>query len=181
MTYLNPANDPSVLAALAGKEASLGNPSKDGQALVSTMGGTRGWADAASGGGGGLPSRSSASCNTTSISPNAVWNGYIEMPSASADILRVTTNYPAWVRLYATSEALTADVNRPKYQRPRAGHDIISDNITTLEKLSISQNQTSVFHNEDNPLTHLCYVSIKNLDSTDREIILTLECLQKEA
>lgn len=132
-------------------------------------------------GGGGLPSRSSSSCITTSIPLNAVWHGYVEMPSASADILRVTTDYPAWVRLYNTSDARLADANRPKYHRPTAGCDVISDNITTPEKLSVSQSQTSVFHNEDNPLTHLCYVSITNLDSAAREITLTLECLQKEA
>ena len=133
------------------------------------------------GGGGSLPSRGIVSCVSNTMAFGSTWVGSVQFPSDSADILRITTDYPAWVRLYNTVAARDRDVNRPKYQRPSAGCDIIADNITTSDKLSISQSPTHVFHNEDDPRLPMCYVAITNLDATSRMITLTLQYLQREA
>lgn len=134
------------------------------------------WAAAGSTG----PVRTTASVTTGSIAAGATSNVTIDL-SKSTTILKIATDYPAWVRIYVTAAARTADSARPSTSYPVAGAGVVADTITTASSLGVWQDPTSVFANNDSPVTATAYVLITNQDTVSRAITLTVTHLPLES
>ena len=132
----------------------------------------------AAGGGGGT--RATASVSTGTIASGATASVTITLAKTTT-ILQLATSYPAWVRIYTTAAALAADASRPSTAYPIAGAGVVCDSITSAGALAVWQDPTSVFANNDSPVTGTAYVAITNLDIAPQNIALTVTHLSMES
>ena len=123
--------------------------------------------------------RTTASVTTASLAVNATESDPITMAKI-ATVLGIQTNYPAWIRLYSSDAARTADASRLSTVYPASGAGIVLDAITSAGALSIWLDPKSTLANHDSPVTATGYLSIKNLDSVARSITLTVTYLPLE-
>ena len=123
--------------------------------------------------------RSTSSVTTGSIAASVTANVTIALAKTTT-ILQLATDYPAWVRVYATSADRTADASRVPTSYPTAGTGVCADTITTVSKLTVWQDPAAIFSNHDLPAATTAYISIKNLDTIPRSITLTVTYLPME-
>ena len=98
----------------------------------------------------------------------------------STELLSVTTDAPAWVRVYSTSAARTADSGRLITQDATAGTGLQAEIITTNGLLSIPMSPTSALCNLDFPATTTLYLAITNLGPATRAVTVQFTHLQLE-
>lgn len=94
---------------------------------------------------------------------------------------KVSTNYPAWVRIYSDSVSRTNDLTRSQLVDPLPGAGIIAEIITTPGSLTQKITPGVIGFNDDNVTTGTIYVSITNNDVVSRAMSVTLTLLQMEA
>lgn len=132
---------------------------------------------------GTLPSRTTLTGSTTSIANNSTAtitiSGY-----KSYSLLKVSTNAAAWVRLYTTSAARTADASRIRSIDPLPGTGVIVDVITTSSS-TVAYTQPITpgvigFNDDGTPSTNV-YAAVTNLSGSTRAITVTLKVVQLEA
>jgi len=94
------------------------------------------WEEAGVGGGGGsLPTRTSAVYTTASLPNGNSETGTISLATAYR-LFKIETDEPARVRVYATAAQQTADLSRPIGVDPTGDHGLIFEFVTTDELLS---------------------------------------------
>lgn len=127
----------------------------------------------------GLSSRIIVSDQTPSIGSgsrtNLTLTGF-----GSYMLMIIETSTPAWVVIYTSTSARSADSSRTEYEDPLPGSGVISEVITTTENLKQIISPAVLGFNNDTPVTNNIYVSIKNLDSVARSITCSLTILQLE-
>jgi hypothetical protein len=123
--------------------------------------------------------RATATLTTGTLATGASENGTAALCKVS-DILFIATDYPAWVRLYGTSAQRAADASRPITEDPAPGAGVFAD-VSTTDSLSIAMSPVTVFVNGDGVPADVGYLSVKNLDSVDRAITVTITYLPQEA
>lgn len=136
-----------------------------------------------SGPSGTIISRNNVSGTSSSIADGATATftitGY-----KSYSLLRLSTNAGAWVRLYSTSAARTADSSRVQSIDPLPGTGVILDVVTTNTSIvAYSQPITPAvlgFNDDDVPSQNI-YVAVTNRSGSTRSISVTLSLLQLEA
>jgi hypothetical protein len=152
-----------------------------GQALVklSTVNYDVSWETISGGGGPGLTARSTFNGTTPAIAANSTssinvtgYKGYV--------LSKVTTNYPAWVRIYSDATSRTNDSTRSQYNDPLPGAGIIAEVITTSGNLTQLITPGVVGFNNDSPVTTDVYLTVTNNDTISRAINVTLTLLQLE-
>jgi hypothetical protein len=96
-------------------------------------------------------------------------------------LLGMSVGIPAWVRLYTSAAARTADASRLETEDPLPGSGIIAEVITTTNNQIVAFTPATIGFNADNPAATTIYASVKNKGSGLATIQVTLSLLQLEA
>jgi hypothetical protein len=158
----------------------VSTPPTNGQALVWSASSST-WKPASVGAGIGLSSRSQVVA-TTALSVSAGNTENCQVVGYKSYMLsKVTTNYPAWVRIYSDITSRTNDASRTEGSDPLPGTGIIAEVITSSGSLSQLITPGVLGFNNDGTTTSTIYLSITNKDVSSRIITATLNLLQLEA
>jgi hypothetical protein len=154
-------------------------PAADGTSgqVLSTNGfGTLSWATA--GGGSGLLSRTTVSETTASLANGATGN--ISIVGAKGYVLyKIQTSVAAWVRIYTSSAARTADSARAEGVDPLPGAGVIAEVITTGAATIIMSPAVVGFNDETLP-TSIISLAVTNKSGSSSTVTVTLSILQIE-
>lgn len=131
-------------------------------------------------GGIGLGSRTLASATTGALAINSVGNISITGFKSYA-LLAVSVEIPAWVRIYASAAARTADAARLETEDPQPGSGVIAEVITTTDNQTILFTPATIGFNAETPATNTVYLAVKNKGTGVATIEVTLALLQLEA
>ena len=155
-------------------------PSVDGslgQVLTTNGSGVLSWTTPA--GGTGLTSRIAPSATTGSLADGASGNITITGYKGYA-LYKVQTSAAAWVRIYTSQAARTADSSRAEGVDPGPGAGVITEVITTGAQTIVISPGTIGFSDEGVPTTAI-YVAVKNKSGGTTTITVTLSIVQLEA
>jgi hypothetical protein len=173
---------PTGPAGAAGTGTGIPAGGLTGQSLVklSTASYDVSWATISGGGvGPGLTTRTTFNGTTTTIAANGTSN--INVTGYKSYVLsKVTTNFPAWVRIYSDATSRSNDSARSQYNDPLPGAGIIAEVITTSGSLTQLITPGVVGFNNANPVTTDVYLTVTNNDTISRAINVTLTLLQLE-
>jgi hypothetical protein len=128
----------------------------------------------------GLSSRTTVQATTSiSIAPGASAN--CQVAGAKSYLLsKVTTNFPAWIRIYSDSASRTADLSRSEGNDPLPGSGVIAEIITSVGSLSQLITPGVLGFNNDTITTSTIYLAVTNKDSVSRIVNVNLTVLQLE-
>lgn len=128
--------------------------------------------------GSGLASRSTASGSTGSIANAATANvtitgfkGYL--------LYKIQTSAAAWVRLYTSVAARTADSSRLENEDPLPGAGVIAEIISTSAETMLITPGTIGFNDESSPNTNI-ELSVTNKSGSTADITVTLTIVKVE-
>jgi len=161
----------------AGFITTNGIPSQTGNTgkYLTTDGSSASWASVS-----GLSSRTTASATTGALSVGGTGNISITGFKTYA-LLGMSVGIPAWVRLYTSAAARTADAARLETEDPLPGSGIIAEVITTTNNQIVAFTPATIGFNGDNPAATTIYASVKNKGTGLATIQVTLSLLQLEA
>jgi hypothetical protein len=131
------------------------------------------------GGGGGLPSRSDKSAATASIA-NGVSTDIDITGFKGYGLYTITTSAAAWVTIYATNTARSADNSRLETTDPAPDSGIIAEVITTGAQTVMISPGVIGYNLESTPTTNIP-VKVRNKSGGTTAITVTLNVLQLEA
>ena len=94
-------------------------------------------------------------------------------------LYKIETSAAAWVRIYASNGARTADVTRTQGQDPLPSSGVIAEVITTGPETVLITPGVIGFNNE-NPVSNVIPVSVTNLSGTQDSITITLTAVELE-
>ena len=165
----------------------LGDPAKvkitggtGGQVLSTDGNGNLSWITPSGGSGGSLPSRVTKIVNTQSISAGSDAN--LDFTAFKGYVLyKIKTSVPAWVRLYTSNDARTADVTRTQSTDPLPNAGVLAEVITTTNNETASFSPGVHCYNDDATVGTTSYLRVKNLTTSATTITVTLTLLQTEA
>ena len=131
------------------------------------------------GGGSGLQARTTANTATASIADGASAN--IEIAAAKTYALqKIQTDAAAWVTLYVSAAARTADASRNETTDPLPGAGVIAEVITSDGAIQNITPGTLGWNDESTPTTD-AYLKVVNKSGTTRAITVTLHFVALEA
>ena len=162
----------------AGFITTNGIPSQTGNAgkYLTTNGSALSWATVS-----GLSSRVSPVTTTGALLANAIGNISITGYKTYA-LLAMFVELPAWVRLYTTAAARTADAGRLESVDPSPGSGVIAEVITTASNETVIFTPAILGFNFDTPsTTTTIYAAVKNKSGGLATIQIILNLLQLEA
>lgn len=85
--------------------------------------------------------------------------------SQAADLTVLTTDHPAWVRIYGSAAARTEDAARPITTKVTDGRGVFGDAITYLpDGLTLNWSEVPTFQNLDTPRTGTAYLAITSME-----------------
>jgi hypothetical protein len=128
----------------------------------------------------GLGSRTTASATTGALLVNATGDISITGFKTYA-LLAITVEIPAWVRLYTSSNARTADASRLETEDPLPGSGVIAEVITTSNNQTVLFTPAIIGFNGATPATTTIFAAVKNKGGGLATIEVTLNLLQLEA
>ena len=131
------------------------------------------------GGGSGLQARTSANAATASIADGA--SAEIQITAAKTYALqKIQTDAAAWVTLYVSAAARTADASRNETTDPLPGAGVIAEVITSDGAIQNITPGTLGWNDESTPTTD-AYLKVVNKSGTTRAITVTLHFVALEA
>lgn len=131
------------------------------------------------GGGSGLQARTTANTATASIADGASAN--IEITAAKTYALqKIQTSAAAWVTLYVSSAARTADASRNETTDPLPGAGVIAEVITSDGAIQNITPGTLGWNDEGTPTTD-AYLKVVNKSGSTQAITVTLHFVALEA
>ena len=133
----------------------------------------------ASGGGVGLTSRTNVLATSNILSSGATANLTISGYKTYA-LLAITVSAAAWVRVYTSTAARTADSSRLQTEDPLPGSGVIAEVITAGAALQLISPGTIGFSSES-PATTSIPIAVTNLSGGSTTITVTLTLVQLEA
>lgn len=129
--------------------------------------------------GGGSPSRGTATGTSASLANAATGNiditgfkGYV--------LLKIETDRAAWVRLYTSAAARTADASRTQGTDPGPNDGVIAEAVTTGAQTVVFSPATFGFNDEGTPTTNIP-VAVTNNSGATSTVQVTLTLIQMEA
>lgn len=83
----------------------------------------------------------------------------------SCDMISVKSNHPAWIKVYSSAAARTADAGRPYSVDPTPGQGIMGE-VATYEPdyLEIGFSPVPFFNNDDETIGKTAYIAVTNMD-----------------
>ena len=131
------------------------------------------------GGGSGLQARTSANAATASIADGASAN--IQITAAKTYALqKIQTSAAAWVTLYVSDAARTADASRNETTDPLPGAGVIAEVITSDGAIQNITPGTLGWNDEATPTTD-AYLKVVNKSGSTQAITVTLHFVALEA
>ena len=131
------------------------------------------------GGGSGLQARTSANAATASIADGASAN--IQITAAKTYALqKIQTSAAAWVTLYVSDAARTADASRNETTDPLPGAGVIAEVITSDGAIQNITPGTLGWNDESTPTTD-AYLKVVNKSGSTQAITVTLHFVALEA
>jgi hypothetical protein len=94
-------------------------------------------------------------------------------------LYKIQTSAAAWVRLYVSEAARTADAARTQGQDPLPGSGVIAEVITTGGETVIVSPGVVGF-NDESPVTNIIPTAITNLSGSLADITVTLTAVEME-
>jgi hypothetical protein len=155
-------------------------PSADGspgQVLSTSGNGTLSWATAS--GGTGLLSRTAVS-ETTGILANGATDNIVVTGAKGYILYKIQTSVAAWVRIYTTTAARSADSARAEGVDPLPGAGVIAEVITT-GAATIIMSPGVVGFNDEALATSAIALAVTNKSGISSVVTVTLTILQIEA
>ena len=124
--------------------------------------------------------RNTASATTSSLAAGATDSSQTLAIGKGCLLTKLVTNYPAWVRIYASAADQTADASRPSTIDPTAGTGVLLEVITTSGALSVDLSPAVIASSlESSPGTTL-HITVTNKDSVSRAIQVTATIIPVE-
>lgn len=128
---------------------------------------------------GSTPVRADFAGTAAALAANAEAN--LDIAIAKAWVaLRVRTNRPARVRIYANAAARTADAARAVGVAPTGDHGLLLEYITTSGDLDWAVAPAIVGYNLESPITAIAAVRITNLDVAAGDTTVTITAIPQE-
>jgi hypothetical protein len=95
-------------------------------------------------------------------------------------LVKLETDYPAWVRIYSSQAAQTADASRARTTDPTAGAGVLLEVITVAGALAVGLSPAiAAYSLEASPGTTL-YITVTNDDTVSRVITVTVTVIPIE-
>jgi hypothetical protein len=149
-----------------------------GQVLTTNGAGVFTFTSSGGGGGTGLASRQQLSGSSGNIGNNASVNFQISGYKGYV-LYKVQTSAAAWVRLYASSAARTADESRTQGEDPLPSSGVIAEVVTTGAQTVLIAPGVFGF-NDDDPVSGSIPVRVTNLSGGAATITVTLTAVELE-
>ena len=130
------------------------------------------------GGGAGLTSRATANQTASNLADDASANMTIAAAKTYA-LLKIQTSHAAWVTLYTSSAARTADATRLEVTDPQPGSGVIAEIITTDGGTQSITPGTIGWNDDGTPSTNV-YVKAVNKSGSTQNLTVTLHFVQLE-
>jgi len=157
------------------------NGPQSGQVLVYNSTNQQ-WEPGTLGGGGGgitaLAGRTSHSVTSVNLAPGTYDNNLNISAAKSYMLISVQVNAAAWVRLYSSAAARTADINRSVGSDPAPGSGVIAEILTTQAATQILTPFT-LGGNTESPVSNVIYLTVENMDTVNNQQITTTLTLLK--
>jgi len=133
---------------------------------------------ATGGGGGSMASRASLAGTTSSLANGATGDLTITGYKGYA-LYKIATSAAAWVRVYVSTAARTADASRAEGADPTPGSGVIAEVITTGSQTILISPGAIGFSNESSPSTNIS-LAVTNKSGSTASITVTLTAVQLE-
>jgi hypothetical protein len=130
------------------------------------------------GGGAGLTSRATANQTASNLADDASANMTIAAAKTYA-LLKIQTSHAAWVTLYTSAAARTADATRLEVTDPQPGSGVIAEIITTDGGTQSITPGTIGWNDDGTPSTNV-YVKAVNKSGSTQNLTVTLHFVQLE-
>jgi hypothetical protein len=113
------------------------------------------------------------------LAPNAT--GTINFIGYSAyALLKIATSAAAWVRVYSSAAARTADASRTQGNDPVPGNGVIAE-VITVAGTAQAITPAAIGWNDESPVNTNIYLSVTNLSGLTSTITVTFTAIQLEA
>lgn len=153
----------------------------DGQVLTYDDGSSQWTAQDSSGGSGGaLSPRGTDSLTTSSLIQNQADSGKTLGLGKCCAVTRLSTNRPAWVRVYSSSAYQSADASREQTEDPTGEHGVLLECITTAANLILDLCPAALVFSSDGYGLDTVPVTVTNLDSSTGTVIVELTYIRFE-
>ena len=130
------------------------------------------------GGGAGLTSRATADATASGLADGSSANLTITAAKTYA-LLKIQTSHAAWVSIYTSSAARTADASRLEVTDPQPGSGVIAEVITTDGAIQAITPGTIGWNDDGTPSTNV-YVKVVNKSGSTQDLTVTLHYVQLE-
>lgn len=130
------------------------------------------------GGGSGLTSRTTANATASNLADDASADITITAAKTYA-LLKIQTSHAAWVTLYTSSAARTADASRLEVTDPQPGSGVIAEVITTDGATQTITPGTIGWNDDGTPSTNV-YAKVVNKSGSTQNLTVTLHFVQLE-
>jgi hypothetical protein len=128
----------------------------------------------------GLSSRTAVTTTSSNLASGASAN--LNASGFKSYLLsKVTTDFPAWVRIYSDATSRTNDSTRTEGNDPLPGTGVIAEVITTAGNLTQLITPGVMGFNNDDPISSTVYIRVTNKDTVTRVIELSMDLLRLEA
>ena len=130
------------------------------------------------GGGAGLTSRATADATASGLADGSSANLTITAAKTYA-LLKIQTSHAAWVSIYTSTAARTADASRLEVTDPQPGSGVIAEVITTDGATQAITPGTIGWNDDGTPSTNV-YVKVVNKSGSTQDLTVTLHYVQLE-
>ena len=130
------------------------------------------------GGGAGLTSRATADATASGLADGSSANLTITATKTYA-LLKIQTSHAAWVSIYTSTAARTADASRLEVTDPQPGSGVIAEVITTDGAIQGITPGTIGWNDDSEPSTNV-YVKVVNKSGSTQDLTVTLHYVQLE-
>ena len=126
-------------------------------------------------------SRGSISVVTSASHANNTDETLIPTIGKAYSLLKMVVSHQAWVRVYTSSAAATADSSRLITEDPLPGSGLIAEAITTTTNQTVKFTPALIGWNDESPVTANAYVVVRNRTGGTQAITVTLTKIELEA
>lgn len=180
-SYTVTASDLNGISIDALSDVNTTSPAPSDGDVLTYKSATGQWESAAptgGGGGAGLTSRATADATASGLADGSSANLTITAAKTYA-LLKIQTSHAAWVSIYTSTAARTADASRLEVTDPQPGSGVIAEVITTDGATQAITPGTIGWNDDGTPSTNV-YVKVVNKSGSTQNLTVTLHYVQLE-
>ena len=180
-SYTVTASDLNSISIDALSDVNTTSPAPSDGDVLTYKSATGQWESAAptgGGGGAGLTSRATADATASGLADGSSANLTITAAKTYA-LLKIQTSHAAWVSIYTSTAARTADASRLEVTDPQPGSGVIAEVITTDGATQAITPGTIGWNDDGTPSTNV-YVKVVNKSGSTQNLTVTLHYVQLE-